>query len=137
MRKNLSLLLVAFCLTATAQNRLTSASQSQIYITHVTVLDTETGKEATDRCGLHGNHLLIGVSYISSRILRAPRLGAAAVVEGLLHLPFPIDLDSFREPRFCVRHVVPCRPTASPGHHLILRAEGFLTVVDKLLDKRL
>lgn len=49
MRKTITLLLVAFCLSATAQNSTTSASQSEIYITHVTVIDIETGKEATDQ----------------------------------------------------------------------------------------
>jgi Amidohydrolase family len=49
MRKTFTLLLVAFCFTATAQNSSTFAPQSQIYITHVTVIDTESGKEATDR----------------------------------------------------------------------------------------
>jgi ketosteroid isomerase-like protein len=49
MRKNLSLFLVALGLTATAQNSSTSASQLEILITHVTVIDTDTGKEATDQ----------------------------------------------------------------------------------------
>ena len=49
MRKNLSLLVVAFCLTATAQNSSTFAPRSQIYITHITVIDTETGIELTDQ----------------------------------------------------------------------------------------
>jgi imidazolonepropionase-like amidohydrolase len=52
MRKNLGLLVVAFCLAATAQNSSTFAPRSQIYITHVTVIDTETGKEATDQAVL-------------------------------------------------------------------------------------
>jgi ketosteroid isomerase-like protein len=52
MRKNLDLLVVAFCLTATAQNSLTFVPRPQIYITHVTVIDTETGKEATDQAVL-------------------------------------------------------------------------------------
>ena len=48
MRAELSLFLVAFgqlCAVATAQNRPSTA----IYITHVTVIDTETGNEAQDR----------------------------------------------------------------------------------------
>jgi Amidohydrolase family len=47
MRKTFTLLVVAFCLTATAQNSSTFAPQSQIYITQTTVIDTDTGKEAT------------------------------------------------------------------------------------------
>lgn len=49
MRKTLIFLLVAFCFTAVAQNSSTSVPQSQIYITHVSVIDTDTGKEATDQ----------------------------------------------------------------------------------------
>src|SRR5690242_13573944 len=37
------------CLTASAQNSPASGTRSQIYFTHVTVIDTETGKEATDQ----------------------------------------------------------------------------------------
>jgi cytosine/adenosine deaminase-related metal-dependent hydrolase len=44
MRK--TLLLIALCMTAAAQ---TSPPQSAIYITHVTVIDTDSGKEATDQ----------------------------------------------------------------------------------------
>jgi len=46
MRKTLTLLLIALDLTAAAQ---TLAPQSEIYITHVTVIDTERGKETTDQ----------------------------------------------------------------------------------------
>lgn len=49
MRKTLIFLLVGFCFTAVAQNSSTSVPQSQIYITHVSVIDTETGEEATDQ----------------------------------------------------------------------------------------
>lgn len=58
MRAGLSfLLLFAFgllCAAAAAQERSTAVSSSntatsQTYITHVTVIDTETGKEAQDR----------------------------------------------------------------------------------------
>jgi len=46
MRKTSTLLLIALCFTTAAK---TSAPQSEIYITHVTVIDTDTGKEATDQ----------------------------------------------------------------------------------------
>src|SRR6516225_6491171 len=49
MRNILNLLPFALCLTAAAQSSSTLPPQSQIYITHVTVIDTETGKEASDR----------------------------------------------------------------------------------------
>jgi imidazolonepropionase-like amidohydrolase/ketosteroid isomerase-like protein len=49
MRKNVTLLLIALCFTATAQNNPTTEPQSKLYISHVTVIDTETGKEATDQ----------------------------------------------------------------------------------------
>jgi imidazolonepropionase-like amidohydrolase len=41
--------LIALCFTAAAQNSPTLSPRSQIYITHVIVLDTDTGKEATDQ----------------------------------------------------------------------------------------
>jgi Amidohydrolase family len=44
-----TLVLIAFCLAAAAQNSSTLLPQPKIYITHVTVIDTETGKEATDQ----------------------------------------------------------------------------------------
>jgi Amidohydrolase family/Domain of unknown function (DUF4440) len=48
--KNVVILLpIVLCFTAIAQNRSTSAPESQIYITHVTVIDTETGKEAPEK----------------------------------------------------------------------------------------
>jgi imidazolonepropionase-like amidohydrolase len=49
MSKNVTLLLVALCFTAKAQNNATTEPQSNIYINHVAVIDTETGKEATDQ----------------------------------------------------------------------------------------
>jgi hypothetical protein len=78
MGKTLSLLLVALCLTATAQNSLTSASQSQIYITHVTVIDTETGKEATDQTVVISESKVADVA--KSRTLAAPT--SARIVDG-------------------------------------------------------
>ena len=49
MSKNLTLLLIGLCFTAAAQNNSTTPSQSKIYITHVTVIDTDTGNEAADQ----------------------------------------------------------------------------------------
>ncbi len=57
MRAALSILLIAFgqlCQVAAAQERPTPATPPNtagrpIYITHVTVIDTETGREAQDR----------------------------------------------------------------------------------------
>lgn len=46
MTKNLTLFLITLCVTAAAQ---TSALQSEIYITHVTVIDAKTGEEAADQ----------------------------------------------------------------------------------------
>lgn len=46
MTKNVTLVLIALCVTAVPQ---TLAPQSGIYITHVTVIDIDTGKEATDQ----------------------------------------------------------------------------------------
>jgi len=69
MRKTFTLLLVAFCLTATAQNSSTFALQSQIYITHTTVIDTDTGKEATDQTVVISDARL----SMSERTKTAPR----------------------------------------------------------------
>ena len=49
MRKTLPFLLIAFCFNAAAQTRSALPAQPLIYITHVSVIDTETGKEATDQ----------------------------------------------------------------------------------------
>ena len=49
MRKILSLLPIALSFIAAAQNGPTLAPQSQISIIHVTVIDTDTGKEARDQ----------------------------------------------------------------------------------------
>lgn len=49
MSKKLAFLLIALCFTAAAQNKSTLSPQSRIYISHVTVIDTETGKEARDQ----------------------------------------------------------------------------------------
>ena len=46
MKTTLTLFLIGLCSAAAAQ---TSASQSKVFITHVTVIDTDAGKEATDR----------------------------------------------------------------------------------------
>jgi len=40
---------IALCFIATAQNSSTFTPQSQIYITHTNVIDTQVGKEATDQ----------------------------------------------------------------------------------------
>jgi hypothetical protein len=48
--KNVVILLpIALYFTAVAQSRSPLAPESQIYITHVTVIDTKTGKEAPDK----------------------------------------------------------------------------------------
>jgi amidohydrolase family protein len=48
MKKILKLLPMALCVTAVAQNSSTTA-QTAIYITHATVIDTQTGKESRDQ----------------------------------------------------------------------------------------
>lgn len=48
MKKILSVLPIALCFTTAAQNS-SLATQPRVYITHVTVIDTETGKEAADQ----------------------------------------------------------------------------------------
>jgi len=49
MRNILILLAIALCSSAVVQTASTLAPQSQIYITHVTVINTDTGEEATDQ----------------------------------------------------------------------------------------
>lgn len=48
MRNTLDFLLIALCFNAAAQNS-SLPTQPRLYITHVTVIDTETGKEATEQ----------------------------------------------------------------------------------------
>jgi len=78
MAKNLSLLLVALALTATAQNGSTSASQPQILITHVTIIDTDTGKEATDQTVMISGGKIADVA--KTRNLATPT--SARIVDG-------------------------------------------------------
>ncbi len=49
MRNVLKVFLLASCFTGSAQNRSTFTPQSQVFITHITVIETETGKEARDQ----------------------------------------------------------------------------------------
>lgn len=74
----LTFLLVAFCLVAKAQNRATSAPPSEIYITHVTVIDTETGKEATNQTAVISGGKIAVVA--ESKKLSAPT--SARIVDG-------------------------------------------------------
>ena len=78
MRKNVTLLLFALCFTAAAQNNSTTASQSKIYITHVTVIDTETGKEEADQTVLISDGKITDVAKSRSRV--APR--SSRIVDG-------------------------------------------------------
>jgi amidohydrolase family protein len=77
MRAQLSILLVAFAqlwAVATAQEQQLPSSRravgSTIYITHVTVIDTETGKEAQDRTVVISGERISDVG--DSKRLRAP-----------------------------------------------------------------
>jgi ketosteroid isomerase-like protein len=78
MKKIFTLPLVAFCLTAAAQNSSTSAPQSQIYITHVSVIDTQTGKETTDQTVVISDGKIASVQ--KSGNLAAPT--SARIVDG-------------------------------------------------------
>ena len=78
MRKTLSLFLIAFCPTAAAQNSQTPPLQSQIYITHVTVIDTETGKEATNQTVVISDGKIAAVT--NSKNVAAP--ASTRIVDG-------------------------------------------------------
>jgi imidazolonepropionase-like amidohydrolase len=49
MIKILTLLPIALCFTAAAQKTSNVTQHEQIYVTHVTVIDTDKGKEVTDQ----------------------------------------------------------------------------------------
>jgi hypothetical protein len=78
MSKILTFLLMGLCFLAASQNKVTSTSQSQIYITHVTVIDTETGKEATDQTVIIADGKIAAVAKSGS--LAAP--ASARIVDG-------------------------------------------------------
>lgn len=78
MRKILALLPITLCFTAAPQNSSTSAQQAPIYITHVSVIDTETGKEATDQTVLISDGKITNVAQ--SKKLSAPT--SARIVDG-------------------------------------------------------
>lgn len=78
MRKTLTFLLIWSCFTAAAQNNSTTPPQSKIYITHVTVIDTDTGKEATDQTVMISDGKIADVA--KSRSLAAPT--SARIVDG-------------------------------------------------------
>ena len=80
MSKILTFLLLGLCfLAAIAQNSSTSVTRSQIYITHVTVIDTETGKEATDQTVVISDGKIADVARSGS--LAAP--ANARIVDGM------------------------------------------------------
>jgi imidazolonepropionase-like amidohydrolase len=71
------LLPIVLCVTAVAQNSSTIA-HAPIYITHVVVIDTETGKEATDQTVIISDGKIADVARSGS--LAAP--ANARVVDG-------------------------------------------------------
>src|ERR1051326_6444742 len=75
MRTTLTLVLTGLCFTAAAQ---TSAPQSKVFITHVTVIDTETGKEEADQTVVISDGKISDVA--KSRNLAAPT--SARIVDG-------------------------------------------------------
>jgi ketosteroid isomerase-like protein len=78
MRKILALLPITLCFTAAPQNSSTSAQQAPIYITHVSVIDTERGKEATDQTVVISDGKITNVAQ--SKKLSAPT--SARIVDG-------------------------------------------------------
>jgi imidazolonepropionase-like amidohydrolase/ketosteroid isomerase-like protein len=75
MRTTLTLVLTGLCFTAAAQ---TLAPQSKVFITHVTVIDTETGKEEADQTVVMSDGKISDVA--KSRNLAAPT--SARIVDG-------------------------------------------------------
>jgi imidazolonepropionase-like amidohydrolase len=75
MRTTLTLFLTALCFTAAAQ---TASPQSELSITHVTVIDTETGKEDADQTVVISDGKITDVA--KSRNLAAPT--SARIVDG-------------------------------------------------------
>ena len=75
MRKIFTLLLIASCFAAAAQ---TSVPQSRIYVTHVTVINTVTGKEATDQTVVISNDKISDVAKSKNVATQA----SARIVDG-------------------------------------------------------
>ena len=77
MRNTLILLWIASCLFAAAQSTSTQATPAQIYITHVTLIDTKTGKEATDQTVVISDGK---IADVTTKNLAAPT--SARIVDG-------------------------------------------------------
>lgn len=78
MPKILTLLPIALCFTAAAQTNSTPAPESKIYISHVTVIDTATGKEAPDQTVVISGGKIANIA--KSKNLAAP--ASARIVDG-------------------------------------------------------
>ena len=78
MKKILILLPIALCFVAAAQNTSTVVTPAQIRITHVTLIDTETGKEITDQTVVISGDKISDVA--NSKSVVAP--ASAHIVDG-------------------------------------------------------
>ena len=131
MRATIVLMLLAFgplCSQARAQERPTPVSplnvaSSQIYITHVTVIDTETGKEAKDRTVIISGERISEVR--DSNDVRPPT--DAKVVDGK---------GKFLIPGLWDMHVHPVRVERLDNMFSMLVANGVLGVRDMGTDMR-
>jgi len=94
MKRFSTLLLIAFSFTAAAQNKPTLAPQSRTYITHVTVIDTETGKEATDQTVVISDGKIFDIA--NSKTLAVPTSARAVDGRGKYLIPGLWDMHVHR-----------------------------------------
>ena len=127
MPKKLTFLVIALCFTATAQNRPTLSPQSRIYISHVTVIDTETGKEARDRTVLISGDTISAV--VKSAGLIAPAGARLVDGRGKYLIPGMWDMHVHRTeyestyPMYLVNGVTGVREMAGPQDAQKFRAD--------------
>lgn len=127
MSKKLIFLLILLCCTAAAQNKPALASQSRIYISHVTVIDTETGKEATDQTVVISDGKIFDVR--NSKNLAVPTSSRAVDGRGKYLIPGLWDMHVHRTeyestyPIYLANGVTGVREMAGPQDANKFRAE--------------
>jgi hypothetical protein len=116
-RMILSLLPIALCFTTAAQNS-SLPRQPPVYITHVTVIDTETGKEASDQTVVLSGDKIADLA--KSKDLAAPASARIVVGQGKYLIPGLWDVHVHRTeyestyPMYLANGVTGVREMAGP-----------------------
>ena len=118
MRKISAFLLIGLCFTARAQNNSTTPAQSKIYITPVTVINTDTGEEATAQTVVISNGRISDVA--KSKNVAVPASGRIVDGKGKYLIPGLWDMHVHRTeyestyPMYLVNGATGVREMAGP-----------------------